>query len=122
LAVAALAVVGTAYVAAVDPNAAGHYPTCPFLYLTGYACPGCGTLRAVHDLATGHPVDALQRNPLAVLLLPVAVLALLAWIRRAALGRRRSWDLPVWLPWAFLAVAVAFGVLRNLPGIGWLGP
>ncbi len=70
LAVAALVVVGTAYVAAVDPNEAGHYPTCPFLYLTGYACPGCGTLRAVHDLATGHPVDALQRNPLAVAAAP----------------------------------------------------
>jgi hypothetical protein len=120
--VAALVVVGTAYVAAVDPNEAGHYPTCPFLYLTGYACPGCGTLRAVHDLATGHPVEALQRNPLAVLLIPVAVLALLAWVRRAALGRRRRWDLPVWLPWAFLALTVAFGVLRNLPEIGWLGP
>ena len=82
----------------------------------------CGTLRAVHDLATGHPVEALQRNPLAVLLIPVAVLALLAWVRRAALGRRRRWDLPVWLPWAFLALTVAFGVLRNLPEIGWLGP
>jgi hypothetical protein len=26
-----------------------------------------------------------------------------------------------WL-WAFLSVAVAFGVLRNLPGFAWLAP
>jgi hypothetical protein len=122
LGVAALAVAGTVYVAAIDPNQAGHYPTCPFLYLTGYACPGCGTLRAVHDLATGHPMAAVQRNPLAVLLLPVAVLALLAWIRRDAFGRRRTWEIPAWLGWSFVGITLGFAVLRNLPGFGWLGP
>lgn len=76
----------------------------------------------MHDLATGHPLDALHRNPLAVALLPVAILALLAWVRRDALGRRRTWELPVWLGWAFVLVVVAFGVLRNLPGVGILGP
>ena len=120
--VAAIAAAGTVYLAAVDPNHAGHYPTCPFLYLTGHPCPGCGTLRAVHDLATGHPLDALHRNPLAVLLLPVAVLALAAWIRRDALGRPRTWTIPVWLGWTFIGVVLVFGLLRNLPGFGWLGP
>lgn len=32
----------TLYVASVDPNASGHYPTCPFLQATGWWCPGCG--------------------------------------------------------------------------------
>jgi hypothetical protein len=122
LVVAAVAVIGTMYVAAVDPNQAGHYPTCPFRYLTGYACPGCGSLRAVHDLATGHPLDALHRNPLTVLLVPVAVVALLAWIRREVRGRPRTWTIPVWLGWTVIMALVAFALLRNLPGFGFLGP
>lgn len=67
-------------------------------------------------------MDALHRNPLAVLLIPVAVVALLAWVRRAALGRRRTWTIPVWLGWAFLGVVTVFWLLRNLPGFGGLGP
>ena len=51
LVVAASALIGRAYVANVDPNVAGHYPTCPILAVTGWYCPGCGTLRAVHALA-----------------------------------------------------------------------
>ena len=35
LGVAALAAAAVGVVAAVDPNEAGHYPTCPFLSLTG---------------------------------------------------------------------------------------
>jgi hypothetical protein len=122
LAVAALAAIGTMYVSKVDPNQAGHYPTCPFRYLTGYACPGCGSLRAVHDLATGHPLDALHRNPLTVLVIPVAVVALLGWIRREATGRPIVWSVPIWLLWTFLGAVLTFWLFRNLPGFGWLGP
>lgn len=123
LLVAALAAAGTVYLARVDPNQAGHYPTCPFRYLTGYACPGCGSLRAMHDLATGHPVDALHRNPLTVLLLPVAVVLLIGWTARAAgLRPSRGWALPRWLGRTMIGVLLAFWVLRNLPGFGWLGP
>jgi hypothetical protein len=122
LTVAALGTLGVLYVARVDPNHTGHYPTCPFLYLTGYACPGCGSLRAVHDLATGHPLDALHRNPLTVLLIPVAVVSLALWVRRQAAGRRIRGSLPGWLLWTFLGVLLAFWLFRNLPGFGWLGP
>ncbi|HEX8006255.1 MAG TPA: DUF2752 domain-containing protein, partial [Trebonia sp.] len=60
--VAAITVAATGYVAAVDPNAAGHYPLCPFLAVSGFYCPGCGTLRAVHALAHGDPLAALGLN------------------------------------------------------------
>ena len=63
--VAGLAAGALLYV--VDPNQPGHYPTCPFLALTGLYCPGCGALRATHDLLHGDVAGALARNPLAVL-------------------------------------------------------
>ena len=122
LAVAAAALAATAYVATVDPNQAGHYPTCPFLYVTGYACPGCGSLRAVHDLATGQPVAALQRNPLTVLAIPLAIAMWLLWLRSGVTGRAQRWVIPAWLLWSALGLVLAFWLVRNLPGFAFLGP
>src|SRR6476659_8424836 len=50
-----------------DPDQPGAWPRCPFLALTGVPCPGCGGLRAVHDLLTGDVVAALSSNAWAVL-------------------------------------------------------
>ena len=41
----------------------GHYPTCPFLAITGWYCPGCGSLRAVHDLLHGDLAGAVRPQP-----------------------------------------------------------
>lgn len=118
---AATAAVG-GYVAVVDPNQAGHYPTCPFLLLTGWYCPGCGSLRAVHALAHGDLSSALARNPLLV----VAALALGAgwaiWLRHALTGAPRAVVVPVEVVWGVVVAVCAFWVLRNLPGQAWLAP
>jgi Protein of unknown function (DUF2752) len=119
---AATALAATTYVATVDPNQPGHYPLCPFRYLTGYACPGCGSLRAVHDLATGQPLAALHRNPLTVAAVPFVVVMWFLWLRRSATGRGRRWAAPAWLLWSLLGLVIGFWVLRNMPGFAVLGP
>ena len=120
--VAAGATVAIGMLAVVDPNQPGHYPTCPFLALTGLYCPGCGSLRAIHDLAHGDLVGALARNPLAV----VAVVGLLAgyfvWTRRLWRAEPRTWAAPAWLLYGLLGMVIAFWVLRNVPGWTWLSP
>lgn len=122
------AVTGAALVAAttlwaIDPNQPGHYPTCPFLATTGLYCPGCGSLRATHDLLHGDLAGALARNPLAVLAVPYLLLAFVTFVLRAT-GRPapRSTSLPPWVIWALLAVVLAFTLLRNLPGFAVLSP
>ena len=120
--VAALAAGALAYVGTVDPNQAGHYPTCPFLFVTGWYCPGCGSLRAMHALAHLDVVTALARNPFAVAMVPVLVVIWLRWTARTAAGRARTTAAHPAVIWAFLAVVIAFWVLRNLPGFGWLAP
>jgi hypothetical protein len=51
--------------------AATLYPPCPFLYLSGYYCPGCGTSRAFHQLLHGNIINAFNLNPLMVICIPL---------------------------------------------------
>jgi Protein of unknown function (DUF2752) len=120
LAGAALAVT---YVAVVDPNEPGHYPTCPFLALTGYYCPGCGSLRMLHAAAHGHVGEAFGRNPLAFAFLPLLAYLWTRWALAAAGGRPMGSVLfRSWMIWAFIALVLAFWLVRNLPAGHALAP
>ncbi len=113
LVVAALVAAGL-YV--VDPARHAVYPACPLYVTTGLECPGCGGLRATHQLLHGHLAAAWALNPLAVLFVPLS-----AWfLVDAALTLGRGRGLPKVAPraavvWLGLAVLVLFGILRNLP-------
>jgi uncharacterized protein DUF2752 len=99
-----------------DPNQCPYYPTCLFHQTTGLLCPGCGSLRALHQLLHGHVLAALRFNPLLVLgLLPLGWFAGSVLIRNA--HARSSAVLPStrWL-WVCLVLALAFSVWRNIPG------
>jgi hypothetical protein len=117
MAAAAIACVG-----AIDPNEPGHYPTCPFLALTGWFCPGCGSLRALHALVHGDVREALARNPLVVITAPVLLVWWVVWLVRVLRRRRRRWAAPAWTIWALLVLVVLFTVARNLPGGAFLAP
>lgn len=121
---ATAAVVGaaTAYVWAVDPNQPGHYPVCPTFALAGIYCPGCGMLRATHDLAHLDLTSALARNPLAPLILGSMVALFVVWVRARWTGRPVTWNPPVWMPWAVAASFVLWTVARNIPGWEWASP
>jgi len=88
-----------------NPLTSGIFPPCPFHYLTGMHCPGCGSLRAVHKILHGDLAGALAMNPLLVLSLPLLPVAVF----------RRSWLYLRWLPLTFLLIILLFGVLRNIP-------
>jgi hypothetical protein len=107
-----------------DPHDSGSYAYCPFHLLTGLYCPGCGGLRAVHDLTHGNLVDALSSNLLLVtLVLPLAALAWLTWLRSRWRGRPVASTIPTPpLVWYLLVVVLAFAVARNLPVGAWLAP
>ncbi|GAA3445844.1 DUF2752 domain-containing protein [Planomonospora venezuelensis] len=112
-----------AFVGAVDPNEPGHYPSCPFLVLTGLYCPGCGGLRAVHALAHGDPVTALGLNPLVVAAVPLLAVLWGRWALRSWRGE----PVPAGAVrpahgWALLALTVVFWVARNLPHGEFLAP
>jgi hypothetical protein len=122
LGLAAAAVAATTYVGLVDPNVSGHYPTCPFLALTGAFCPGCGSLRAVHALTRGDVGAAIGLNALTVAAMVALAVVWVSWVRRRWTGRPRTSVAPAWTLYLMLGVVVAFWVLRNLPVGAALAP
>jgi hypothetical protein len=95
--------------AAFDPATTWWFPSCPFSALTGWLCPLCGSLRAVHALLHGAPVAAFALNPL-------TTVGLAAWL--VARQRVTSFCFSA----RGLALLAVFGLLRNLPlHIGWPG-
>ncbi len=108
LTLAGLAVLVLALVLyAFDPAQSSFYPGCWFHRLTGLLCPGCGGLRATHQLLHGNLPGAFHLNALLVLGLPVFAAAAGFSILRPA----SRW--PVVCLYATLAASIAFGVLRN---------
>lgn len=109
-------------VARVDPNQPGHYPTCPFLFVTGHWCPGCGTLRTIHALAHGDLAAALSLNVLTVSAIPLLVWIWWRWTAREWAGRPRGSLAPPWRIWALLLVVLTFWLLRNVSAFRFLAP
>jgi hypothetical protein len=123
-------VVSTVLIAALavlyffNPAQFGFYPICFFYKATGLLCPGCGTLRAMHQLLHGHIEAAFHFNALIVSSLPIVALGCVRAARdRAANKPALAWLRPSWL-WFGLAVLIVFTILRNLPDASryWLAP
>lgn len=112
LGVAALLVILFAW----NPATTRIFPPCMFHAITGYHCPGCGTLRATHQLLHGNVGAALGFNPLMVVSLPLLGYAFMssqwrglrfAWIDRWT--RHPYWSMTI------LVVVLLYWGLRNLP-------
>ncbi|HXG48326.1 MAG TPA: DUF2752 domain-containing protein, partial [Methylomirabilota bacterium] len=58
----------------VPPQQSSLYPRCLLHQWTGWQCPGCGGLRAAHELLHGRVLQAFHLNALCVLALPIASL------------------------------------------------
>ena len=111
-----LAAAGLSAVYLVDPRVAGNYPPCPFLYITGCYCPGCGTLRALHRLLHADLRGALGYNALTVAVLPFLAVGVVDRVARL----RGRWPVPAsaispTVAWGILVAIIAFWALRNVP-------
>jgi len=125
LATTALAVAaGVWLLRTFDPNAAGNFfPKCIFLSVTGFHCVGCGLTRALHALAHGDIVRALEMNVVAVLLLPLIPLILLH--DRGLTPRWMQGPMSIFAaPKFWLVLLPGYWIVRNLPWwpFTWLAP
>ena len=110
------AAAGAAVLFWADPMRVAFYPRCTLHALTGLYCPGCGSLRALHQLLHGQVAAAWRLNPLALVLLPFAGgLALRRAVYHLGWTRTPGRLLPPVLMWGVLIAVLLFGILRNLP-------
>ena len=99
-----------------DPATSTLFPPCPLHYFTGWYCPGCGSLRAIHQLLQGNARAAWAMNPLSMMLFPFLAYGL----AREAISYLRGLPSPQFaVPGACIralcALIVLFGIVRNLP-------
>ncbi|WP_244927618.1 DUF2752 domain-containing protein [Nocardioides sp. W7] len=106
-----------------DPHESGSWGFCPTAAV-GFACPGCGGLRAVNDLTHLDLAAAASSNLALVVALPFIVAAIALWtVRRWRDDRLRAdWQLRQRVAFAGLGLLAVFTVLRNLPVGTWLAP
>lgn len=117
------AVAGLVVLYRFNPTEYSFYPACQFYQVTQLHCPGCGSLRALHQLTHGHLTAAFHSNPLLISALPL----LAGWgLRRLRPQPAPAQQSPVRLKlvWLCFAVTLIFGVMRNLPGpaFAWMAP
>jgi Protein of unknown function (DUF2752) len=99
-----------------NPAEHGFFPRCYFRAFTGWDCPGCGGLRAAHQLLHGEVRAAFTLNPLLVLALPLLGYFAVRFLLARFLGRQlpQPFRSGHWI-WVAAVVVVAFGVARNFP-------
>lgn len=112
------------YTAAMNPYQAGFFPPCIFLATSGHWCPGCGGLRATHELLRGDFGAAMGMNPVVVLvILPLIVVSMTWWWLSAAGVRMPKVSIPTWAAWVLPALLGMFWIVRNIPALEpWLAP
>ena len=106
------AALGTGLLLAFPPGQGSLWPGCLFHAATGLYCPGCGITRCAAALLRGDVATAWAMNPLALVALAVAPLALAARALPSALAARvsRLADARVWA-----TGVIVFFIGRNLP-------
>lgn len=100
-----------------DPEHSDAFLSCPFHWLTGLFCPGCGAQRAVHDLLHARIGEAFAHNAALVTAVPLIGLQW-GWSRWNGTVPERDNR----VVWAWGIGLMAWWVLRNLPGMEALAP
>lgn len=99
-----------------ETGGAGWMPSCAFKKFTTLDCPGCGMTRATYAALHGDLRTAFRFNPVCMVLLPLALIALsievAGWIRGKPLPfriRTGRWGATV-----IAVVIIGWWILRNI--------
>jgi len=91
---------------------------CVFRLLTGLKCPGCGITTMLMSLATGDIRAAYEANRFLLITLPFLLFEMGFFYYQKWMSMQQ----PRWneiLLVVYVAMLIAFGVLRNLTCVGW---
>lgn len=97
-----------------NPSNIAIFPKCPFLLLTGFKCPGCGSQRAIHCLLHFDIIRAIKYNFLLVAFLPVIVVLIYAEVmkkKKPALYVKLHKAKYIWI---IFGVVIGWWIIRNV--------
>jgi hypothetical protein len=99
-----------------DPSQHSFFLPCPFNYMTGYQCPGCGSQRAIHQLLHGNVGAAFNLNPLLIVSLPLILYGIgtKIWNYIYNTSHRVTLFYSNIFIYGYFAIAIIYWVLRNL--------
>ena len=91
-------------------------PRCPFFWVTGMYCPGCGTTRGVHMLLHGDFEGAMHANILMIITVPYIIHRFLAYLLLHIFGKELPSIIlpPVWVK-ILAGFTIIFWIVRNIP-------
>ncbi len=108
--------VGSTYLFIFEPGRTGLFLVCPFFALTGFACPGCGSTRGLHQLLHGNVIAAFKFNPLMMVMLPFLLYALVRYTNAVLRGKQiNANQLNAGYIWLLFFVVLSFWIVRNTP-------
>ncbi len=100
-----------------NPAQHSFFIPCPFNYVTGYHCPGCGSQRAIHQLLHLNILGALRFNPLLILSLPLIFLGVGVQIWNFIF--ETQYRIPLFYNnkfiYGYFIVVILYWILRNIP-------
>ena len=123
LAAAFFAAAALAYLYFTEEGEGAGIP-CMFYQITGFYCSGCGASRALRSVIHLDFYQALRYNAIFTFALPLIAVyfgaLVLSYIR---FGKDKiSEKIPMKIVWVIVAVAVLYGILRNVPVFSFLAP
>jgi len=112
-----------AYLYFVPPTEGGAHISCVTKTVLNLNCMSCGLTRFVYFAMHGDFAEAFRYNILGPFLIVVLLVIYFYFIRWSFFDKEFP-RIPAWLAWAFLAFAVVYSVLRNLPyeSLAFLAP
>lgn len=97
---------------------------CVFYQVTGFYCSGCGASRALRSVLHLDFYQALRYNAIFTFALPMMAAYFGAlFVSYIRFGEDKiSGKIPMRIIWAFIAAALIYGILRNIPIFSFLAP
>jgi len=99
-----------------DPSHYLWFPRCPFLIISGYKCPGCGSQRTIHALLHFNIQEAFHYNAFLVCSIPFIIILTIAEILRKS---KPKFYIRVHRPlyiYIYLIAVILWWILRNIYG------